>query len=105
MRSAPAGADVTAVVVTGAPGEGAPLARLAVARVCGALRAALPEPARPRLRLVLDGDGRVAAAAGVAPVGDTTEAAVRVEAGRITAGAVGRGAGHAVATRVPADHR
>ncbi|HVV23705.1 MAG TPA: TetR/AcrR family transcriptional regulator, partial [Pseudonocardiaceae bacterium] len=42
--------------------------------------------------------GTLAAAAGLAAVSDATEVAVRIEAGRITARAEGRGACHTVAT-------
>ncbi|MFI6578777.1 TetR/AcrR family transcriptional regulator [Nocardiopsis sp. NPDC050513] len=97
VRSAPDGADVTAVVVTGDPRERMPLARSVLARLCAALRESVPERAWPPPRLVLDDAGAVAAAAGVLGVDDTTEAAVRISGGRITARAAGRGAGHAVA--------
>jgi AcrR family transcriptional regulator len=98
LRSAPAGSSVTAVVVTGNPDELTPLARLAVADLCGSLRRAFPERAWPSLRVVFDASGEIAAAAGVPVVGDTTEAAVRVAGGRITARSDTRGAGHAVAS-------
>jgi AcrR family transcriptional regulator len=97
LRSAPAGSSVTAVVVTGDPDELTPLARLAVADLCGCLRQAFPERAWPRLRVVFDPSGEIAAAAGVPVVGDATESAVRVAGGRITARSDARGAGHAVA--------
>ncbi|WP_372665093.1 TetR/AcrR family transcriptional regulator [Amycolatopsis kentuckyensis] len=92
-----AGADVTAVLVTSDPGELAPLARLAVADLRGCLDQAVEPPARPRLRLVCDATGELAAAAGVTAVSDATEAAVRVENGRIVARAEGFGACHAAA--------
>ncbi|WP_410586788.1 TetR/AcrR family transcriptional regulator [Amycolatopsis sp. lyj-23] len=92
-----AGADVTAVLVTSDPGELAPLARLAVADLRGCLDQAIAAPARPRLRLVCDDGGALAAAAGVTAVSDATETAVRVEAGRIVARADGFGACHAAA--------
>ncbi|MEU8249719.1 TetR/AcrR family transcriptional regulator [Nonomuraea sp. NPDC048916] len=98
VRAAPPAAAVTAVLVTGAPGELAPLARLVVAEVCGCLRQAFPPYAWPRLRVVHDPTGALAAAAGVPAVGDATEVAVRVRGGRIVARADGRGAGHAAAT-------
>jgi hypothetical protein len=97
-RSAPPGAQVTAVLVTGDPGELAPLARLAVADLCGCLRQAFPPSAWPRLQVVHDESGVVAAAAGVPTVSDATETAVRIEAGRIVARADGRGACHAAAS-------
>ncbi|WP_037306287.1 TetR/AcrR family transcriptional regulator [Amycolatopsis orientalis] len=90
------GGDVTVAVVTSEPDELVPLTRLLVAEVCGGLRQAFPERAWPGLRVVCDVTGTLAAAAGVLAVSDETEAAVRVERGRITAGADGRGAGHAV---------
>ncbi|GAA4204102.1 TetR/AcrR family transcriptional regulator [Streptosporangium oxazolinicum] len=98
VRAAPAGATITAVLVTGDPGELAPLARLAVADLCGCLRQAFPPSAWPRLQVVLDPSGTLAAAAGVLAVSDATEAAVRVEAGRIVVRADGRGACHTAAS-------
>lgn len=100
VRAAPAGSTVTVVVVTGDPGELAPLARLAIAGLAGLLRRAFPAAAWPGLQVVLDGSGAVAAAAGVPAVSDVTESAVLVRGGRIVALAEGRGAGHAAATSV-----
>ncbi|MFC7302883.1 TetR/AcrR family transcriptional regulator [Streptomyces monticola] len=97
VRAAPDGAAVTAVLVTGDPDELVPLARLAVAEVVACLRHAFPAAAWPRLRLVYDGQGVLADAAGVPAVSDGTEAAVRIEGGRIVARADGRGACHAAA--------
>ncbi|WP_150243591.1 TetR/AcrR family transcriptional regulator [Nocardiopsis quinghaiensis] len=102
LRFAPVDAAVTAVVVTDDPAVRIPLARTAVADLCGCLRQAFPERAWPGLRLVFDGSGEIAAAVGVPKVGDTTEAAVRVHAGRIVARSDARGAGHAVASFEPA---
>ncbi|GAA3422468.1 TetR/AcrR family transcriptional regulator [Streptosporangium vulgare] len=98
VRAAPPDAAVTAVLVTGDPDELAPLARLVVADFCGCLRQAFPPSAWPRLQVVLDGSGTLAAAAGVPAVSDATEAAVRVEAGRIVVRADGRGACHTAAS-------
>jgi AcrR family transcriptional regulator len=98
VRAAPAGATVTAVLVTGDPDELAPLARLAIADLCGCLRQAFPPSAWPRLQVVHDESGVLAAAAGVPAVSDGTEAAVRVDASRVVARADGRGACHAVAS-------
>lgn len=98
VRAAPAGAAVTAVLVTSDPDEFAPLARLTIAELCGCLRQAFPHSAWPRLQVVCDESGTLAAAAGVPAVSDATEAAVRIEAGRIVARADGRGAGHAAAS-------
>ncbi|MER5648678.1 TetR family transcriptional regulator [Streptosporangium sp. NPDC002524] len=98
VRAAPPGAAITAVLVTGDPDELAPLARLALADFCGCLRQAFPPSAWPRLRVVLDGSGTLAASAGVPAVSDATEVAVRVEAGRIVVRADGRGACHTAAS-------
>ena len=106
LRGVSPGETATVVLVSGDPGELAPLARLAVAELCGCLRQAFPAEAWPRLRLVHDASGAIAAAAGVPAVHDATETAVRVRAGRIVARADGRGAGHAAAsTRSPARER
>lgn len=96
VRAAPAGVSVTAVLVTSDPGELAPLARLAIADLCGCLRQAFPRSAWPRLQVVCDESGAVAAAAGVPSVSDETEVAVRIEDGLIVSRADGFGAGHAV---------
>ncbi|WNV86541.1 helix-turn-helix domain-containing protein [Umezawaea sp. Da 62-37] len=93
-----AGADVTAVLVTAHPDELAPLARLTVAELRACLRQAVPESAWPRLRVVCDERGFLAAAAGLPTVDDDTEAAIRVESGRIVRRAEGYGACHAAAT-------
>ncbi|SDK28757.1 TetR/AcrR family transcriptional regulator [Nonomuraea jiangxiensis] len=98
VRAAPPGAEVTAVVVTSAPQELLPLARLAIAELSSCLRQSFPRPAWPRLRVVYDESGEVAAAAGVAEPGDGTETAIRIESGRITLRAHGFGACHAAAT-------
>ncbi|RKS07815.1 TetR family transcriptional regulator [Nocardiopsis sp. Huas11] len=97
LRSAPAHAGVAAVVVTDDPAERMPLARLCAADLGSSLRRAFPGYARPRLRLVLDETGEIAAAVGAREPGDTAEAAVRVCSGRVVARARGRGAGHAAA--------
>jgi len=91
-----AGAAVTAVLVTSDPHELAPLARLAITDLIGCLRQAFPSSAWPRLQVVVDETGAVAAAAGVRAVSDGTEVAVRIEAGRIVTRADGLGACHAV---------
>ncbi|MFC5749744.1 TetR/AcrR family transcriptional regulator [Actinomadura rugatobispora] len=98
VRAAPPGAEVTAVLVTGAPDELAPLVRLVLAEMRVCLRQAVPEEAWPRLRIVVDETGATAAAAGVTAVSDATETAVRIESGRIVARAEGFGACHAAAT-------
>jgi len=91
------GLPVTAVLVTGAPEELGPLARLTLAEMRWLLRSSFPDAAAPAVRIVLDLTGEVAAAAGVTAVSDATETAVRVTDGRIVARAEGRGACHAVA--------
>ncbi|WP_306291619.1 hypothetical protein [Microbispora sp. GKU 823] len=101
VRAAPPGGEVTAVLVTGDPGELGPLARLTLAGLRACLRQALPAPAWPRLRVVHDDEGAVAAAAGVTAVSDGTEAAVRVRSGRVVARADGYGACHAAASAEP----
>ncbi|MGP4100547.1 TetR/AcrR family transcriptional regulator [Nonomuraea sp. KM90] len=98
VRAAPPGAEVTAVVVTSAPGELLPLARLVLAEVVTCLRQAFPRAAWPRLRVVFDESGALAAAAGVAAPRDMTEVAIRVESGRIALRAEGFGACHAAAS-------
>jgi AcrR family transcriptional regulator len=96
-RAAAPGADVTVALVTSDPGEHAPLARLVLARFADCLRQGFPRAAWPRLRVVCDDSGALAAAAGVPAVGDDTEAAVRVAGARVAARADGPGAALAVA--------
>ena len=93
-----AGGPVTAVLVSGAPEELIPLARLAVAELTGCLRQAFPPFAWPSLRVVCDPTGAIAAAAGVPAVSEVTEVALRVSGGRVVARADGYGACHVVAT-------
>ncbi|GAA3916150.1 TetR/AcrR family transcriptional regulator [Actinoplanes auranticolor] len=95
VRAAPAGAQVTLALVADRP---SPLARLVVAELRADLRAAFPAAARPRLQIVHDDAGALAAAAGLAGCSDATEFAVRVAAGRIVARADGYGACYAAAT-------
>lgn len=97
VRATPPGVDVTAVLVTGAPDELAPLARLAIADLRGYLHQAFPPPVWPPLQIVLDESGTVAATAGVPAVSDATEIAIRVQTGRIIAYADGHGACYAAA--------
>jgi hypothetical protein len=92
------GQDVVAVLVTGQADELAPLTRLSIAELRTHLRHAVPVAHWPRLQLVCDDTGAVAAAAGVPAVSDATEAAVRVAGGRIVARAEGWGACQAAAT-------
>lgn len=98
VRAAAPGETVTAVLVSGEPAELGSLARLTVANLRGCLCPAFPRAAWPRLRVVHDEDGALARATGLPAVGDTTETAVRVRAGRIVARADTRGAGHAAAS-------
>ncbi|WP_434741184.1 hypothetical protein [Micromonospora sp. SH-82] len=98
VRAAPPGSVVTAVLVTGDPKGLLPLARLALVDLRTCLRRAVPPDAWPRVRVVCDESGEVAAAAGVPAVSDATETAIRVVGGRIVARADGHGAGHAAAT-------
>ncbi|HEV7651847.1 MAG TPA: helix-turn-helix domain-containing protein [Actinophytocola sp.] len=88
---------VTIAVVTGAPAELDPLARLVVGELTGCLRQSFPRSAWPAVRVVCDPGGALAAAAGVPAVSDATESAVRVVDGRIVSRADGTGACHAVA--------
>ncbi|MEU6430307.1 helix-turn-helix domain-containing protein [Microbispora sp. NPDC046973] len=101
VRATPPGGEVTAVLVTGDPGELGPLARLTLADLRACLRQAVPAPSWPRLRVVHDDEGAVAAAAGVTAVSDGTEAAVLVRSGRVVARADGYGACHAAASAEP----
>jgi len=98
LRAAPPAATLTAVLVTSDPGELGPLARLAVTSLRNCLRAAVAPSAWPRLQLVHDEHGALAAAAGVSAISDATESAVRIRNGRIVAQADGYGACHAAAT-------
>jgi hypothetical protein len=98
VRAAPPEADVTAVLVTSAPDELAPLARLTIADLCACLHQSFPPSAWPRLQIVYDESGVLAAVAGVPAISDATETAVRIQAGRIVARADGYGACHAAAS-------
>lgn len=98
VRSAPPGATVTAVLVTGVPDELSSLARLVVTELRDGLRTAFPATARPGLQVIHDDAGILAAATGVRSVSDATESAIRVRAGRIVARADGYGACYAAAT-------
>ncbi|HEX3779097.1 MAG TPA: helix-turn-helix domain-containing protein [Pseudonocardiaceae bacterium] len=97
LRAVAEDAQLTVALVTGQPHELMPLTRLVIVEVAGCLRQAFPEWALPRLRLVCDESGALAAAAGVPAISDGTEAAVRIASGRIVARADGFGAGYAVA--------
>jgi AcrR family transcriptional regulator len=98
LQAAPPAATVTAVLVTSDAGELGPLARLAISDLRGCLRAAVAPSAWPRLQIILDGSGALAAAAGVSAISDATHSAVRIRGGRIVAEADGYGACYAAAT-------
>ena len=102
VRATPPGTPVTAVLVTGEPGELAPLARLIVAELSACLREAFPRSSWPRLQVVCDASGALAAAAGVSAVDDTTESAVLIDAGRVRSRAEGPAACHAVSVSASA---
>ncbi|GAA3236112.1 TetR/AcrR family transcriptional regulator [Nonomuraea helvata] len=98
VRAARPGDRVTVVVVTGDPAELGRLVRLRIGDLAGCLRRVFTPDACPDLRLVLDERATVASAVGIPDADDATEAAVRVQSGRIVARASGRGAAHAAAT-------
>lgn len=98
LRAASPTTAVTAVLVTSNPSELGPLARLIITDLRNCLRAAVAPSAWPRLQIIHDESGDLAAAAGVSATSDATETAVRIQAGRITARADGYGACHAAAT-------
>lgn len=97
-RAARPGDRVTVIVQTGDPAEIGRLVRLRISDLTGCLRRVFTPDAWPRLRLVLDDRALAAAAAGLPDADDATEAAVRIQDGRIVARARGRGAAHAAAT-------
>jgi hypothetical protein len=103
IRAAPQGESVTVAVVTGEPAELSPLTHLALAELRGHLRQAFRVSTWPRVQVVRDDAGALAAAAGVTAVSDATETAVRVRDGRIVLRAEGFGACHAAAAE--ARHR
>ncbi|WP_248963324.1 TetR/AcrR family transcriptional regulator [Sphaerisporangium perillae] len=98
VRAARPGDRITVAVVTSDPAEIGRLVRLRISDLIGCLRGVFAPDAWPGLRLVLDDRATVASAIGVPDTGDATEAAVRIQAGKIVARACGRGAAHAVAT-------
>lgn len=102
VRAARPGDRVTVALVTDDPAESGALVRLRITDLAACLRRVFGPAIRPSLRLVLD-DGAVLASAVGAGSAEDTEAAVRVQAGRIVARAGGHGAGYAAATAdVPA---
>ncbi|MGD9986303.1 MAG: TetR family transcriptional regulator [Pseudonocardia sp.] len=97
VRAAPPGTPITAALVTADPHEAGMLARLVVTELATALHPIFPTLLPAGLRIVLDDDGALAAAAGVPSVSDMTEAGIRLAGGRVTARADGWGAAHAIA--------
>jgi hypothetical protein len=98
LRATPPASAVTAALVTSSPGELGPLAHLTITDLRSCLKAAVASSAWPRLQIVHDESGVLAAAAGVPAISDATESAVRIQAGRIVARADGYGACHAAAS-------
>ncbi|KZB84681.1 TetR/AcrR family transcriptional regulator [Amycolatopsis regifaucium] len=96
VRSARPGEQLTVVIVTDDPANTGRLVRLRVGDLLACLRQVSPSPLPDHLHLVLDDDARVAAAAGLAAVDDSTEAAVRISGNAVVARAEGRGAAYAV---------
>jgi AcrR family transcriptional regulator len=89
---------VTVAVVTSDPAEIGRLVRLRISDLTGCLRRVFAPDAWPRLHLVLDDRALLASAVGLPDADDATEAAVRIEAGTVTARAHGQGATHTAAT-------
>ncbi|WP_244875703.1 TetR/AcrR family transcriptional regulator [Winogradskya consettensis] len=98
LRAASPADAVTVALVTSDPQELGPLARLLLTDLRSFLRTAVPAASWPRLRIVHDEGGKLAAAAGVPAISDGTESAVRLAAGRLIARADGYGACHAAAS-------
>ncbi|GAA2085476.1 TetR/AcrR family transcriptional regulator [Actinomadura alba] len=98
VRAAGPGDSVTVAVVTSDRAENGRLVRLRISDLTGCLRRVFAPDAWPRLHLVLDDHALVASAIGASGADDATEAAVRVQEGRIVARAHWRGAAHAAAT-------
>jgi hypothetical protein len=98
IRAARPGDRITVAVVTSDPAEIGRLVRLRIGDLTGCLRRVFAPDAWPGLRLVIDDRATIASAIGIPDTGDATEAAVRIQAGRIFARGYGRGAAYAVAT-------
>ena len=98
IRAARPGDQITVAVVTSNPAEIGRLVRLRISDLTMCLRRTFPPDAWPGLRLILDDTASIASAIEIPDPGDATEAAVRVQAGKISARARGRGAAHAAAT-------
>jgi AcrR family transcriptional regulator len=95
----PASDQVTVAVVTSDPAELGRLVRLRIGDLIGCLRQVFGSDTWPGIRIVLDDHAAIASAIGVEAT-DATEAAVRIQGGKIIARAEGRGAAHAAATAV-----
>jgi AcrR family transcriptional regulator len=98
VRAAHPGDRVTVIVLTSDPAEIGRLVRLRISDLTGCLRRVFAPGQWPRLHLVLDDGAAAASAVGLPDADDATEAAVRIQDGRIVARAQGRGAAHAAAT-------
>jgi len=98
IRAARSSDRVTVALVTSDPAEIGGLVRLGISDLTGCLRRVFAPDAWPRLHLVLDDRALLASAIGVPDADDATEAAVRIQEGKIVARARGRGAAHAAAT-------
>jgi AcrR family transcriptional regulator len=98
VRIVGAGAQVTLVPCFSGPPEMHLVAQLALHGFGLYLRQAVPEWARPRLRVVVDERGAMAGAAGLDDACDDTELALRICDGRVRAVAQGLGAGVAIAS-------
>ncbi|TMR19230.1 TetR/AcrR family transcriptional regulator [Nonomuraea turkmeniaca] len=99
VRAAHPGDRITVAVVTHDPAEIGRLVRLRIGDLAGCLGRVFAPDAWPGLRLVLDEHAVLSSALGVRDIDDTTEAAVRIQAGTIIARAHGRGAAHAAAAQ------
>lgn len=98
LRAAPPTAAITAVLVTSNPSELGPLARLTITDLRNCLMSAIAPSAWPRLQIIHDESGTLAAAAGLSAISDATETAIHIHNGRITVRADGYGACHAAAS-------
>lgn len=98
VRAARPGDRVTVAVVTSDPAEIGRLVRLRISDLTGCLRRVFGPDAWPRLHLVLDDHALLASAIGVPDADDATEAAVRIQEGKIVTRAHGPGAAYAAAT-------
>ncbi|HEY5879321.1 MAG TPA: TetR/AcrR family transcriptional regulator [Nakamurella sp.] len=105
VRASGPGDRVTIVPVTDDPDETGCLVRARLADLVRCLRGSVGADPWPGLRLVLDDHQMLTGALGITTVGDDTEVAVRIRAGRIAVRATGRGAGLAAAVADPDGRR